>query len=322
MIRFDCRCPAFSPAEPTELFQAALDMAEWADQQELTAIVLSEHHGTDDGYLPAPLVMAGAMVGRTRRIPINVAALLVPLHHPVRIAEDLAVLDLLSGGRVSVVAGLGYRPEEYALFDRPWDGRGADMEDQLRTMLAAWTGEPLEVNGHEVRVTPTPASQPHPIVFVGGSTEIAAKRAARLGLHFQPAIGDPELERIYLEECERLGHEPGLVAMPPGAVSMVFVSKDPDALWDEIGPNLLHDTTSYKGWQRKGQRSAVESDASTVEELRAGGLFEILTPDETLQHARTTGALLLHPMCGGIPPEVAWESLRLMESEVLPRLPE
>ena len=320
IIRFDCRCPAFSPAEPQEVFQAALDMAEWADDKGFTALVLSEHHGAEDGYLPSPLVMAGAVAGRAPRIPITIAALLLPLHDPVRVAEDLAVLDLLSGGRVSVVAGLGYRPEEYALFDVPWEARGKRMEQQLETMLRAWSGEALEVDGHQVQVTPLPATRPHPTVFVGGSTELAARRAARLGLGFWPALHDPELEQAYQDECERVGKEPGMVAMPPPEYSTVFVAEDPDDGWERLGPHLLHDTVAYKSWQRAGQRSAVESDASTVEELRAGGLFRILTPAECIEHAQRTKALALHPMCGGIPPDVAWESLRLVESEVLPQL--
>ena len=78
-------------------------------------VVLSDNHGTDDGFCPSPLVVAAAMAGRTSSIGINVAALLVPLHDPLRLAEDIAVLDLLCGGRVSIVAGLGYRPEEYEM---------------------------------------------------------------------------------------------------------------------------------------------------------------------------------------------------------------
>src|SRR5207248_9873568 len=86
-----------------------------ADSNGHDLVVLSERHGVDDGYLPAPLTLAAAIAGRTKRININIAALLVPLHDPVRLAEELAVLDLASGSRVGVVAGLGYRDEEFAM---------------------------------------------------------------------------------------------------------------------------------------------------------------------------------------------------------------
>src|SRR5258706_6224904 len=111
-IRFDLRVPSFAATTHAELYQACLDQCAWADALGLDVVVLSEHHGVDDGYLPAPLTLAAAIAGRTRRIRITIAAVLVPLHDPVRLAEQLAVLDLASDSRVSVVARLGYRQEE------------------------------------------------------------------------------------------------------------------------------------------------------------------------------------------------------------------
>ena len=91
-------------------------------------LVLSEHHAAPDGYLPSPLVLGAAVAARTTRIPIWVSALLVPLHDPVRLAEDIAVLDLISNGRISIVTGLGYRPVEYALLDQDWKSRGKRLD--------------------------------------------------------------------------------------------------------------------------------------------------------------------------------------------------
>src|SRR5262245_50233663 len=124
-IRFDLRAPAFAKATHAELYAACLDMCEWADELGLDIAVLSEHHGVDDGYVSAPLTLAAAIAGRTRRININIAAVLIPLHDPVRLAEELAVLDLASGSRVGFVAGLGYREEEFAMagVDRKARGR-------------------------------------------------------------------------------------------------------------------------------------------------------------------------------------------------------
>lgn len=161
VIRFDFRAPDFG-APTAELYPAAVEMAAWADRLDVEAIVLSEHHAADDGYLSAPLALAGALLGATTRAPVSIQALLVPLHDPVRLAEDIGALDLVSRGRLSVVAGLGYRPEEYELFGVPWKGRGALMEEKLRVMVQAWTGEPFEYRGTTVRVTPRPFSRPHP----------------------------------------------------------------------------------------------------------------------------------------------------------------
>ena len=86
-------------------------MAGYADEHGFTMLTLEEHHGIDDGYCPSPLVMAGLIFGRTKNVAVTISALLTPLHDPLRIAEDIAVLDLASGGRLTVIAGIGYRPD-------------------------------------------------------------------------------------------------------------------------------------------------------------------------------------------------------------------
>lgn len=322
VIRFDLRAPGMEPKEAAALYAASLDMAAWADEKGFDMAVLSEHHGSEDGYLPSPLVFAGAIAGRTTRIPMNVAALLVPLHDPIRLAEDLAVLDLVSGGRISIVAGLGYRPIEYEMFDRQWSERGRRLDDCLEVMVKAWTGEPFEHNGATIRVTPRPLQQPHPMVFIGGSGPKAATRAARFGFGFFPPVGDESLVELYYAECERLGKPPGFVALPKGPGS-VFVSDDPDRSWAEVGPYLLHDAVTYRSWQQPGQRSHVKAEATTVEELRAEGVYQILTPDECLAlvaELGPMGAFTHHPLCGGTPPDLAWPSLELFADAVLPRI--
>ena len=323
ILRLDPRTPAASPATPSQLFSAALEMSAWADEQGFEMIALPEHHGTDDGYLPSPVVMASCIAGRTERVRIGIIALLLPLYDPVRLAEDLAVLDIASGGRVSIVAGLGYRPEEYSMLDKDWDGRGKLMDECLEVLLRCWQeDEPFEWRGRRVHVTPKPLTQPHPPVSVGGMGRNAARRAARFRLPFQPAVNTPEVLAFYQEECKRVGFETPLV-IPPGEGVMIYVSQDPDRTWDEIGRYLLYDATTYASWQPENHRSAVHSDATTVEALRAEGKYRILTPDECVDYAKSQGefaAISLFPLCGGTPPDLAWPSLELYASQVLPRL--
>src|ERR1041385_5816349 len=111
-IRYDLRVPPFATTTHAEMYAACLDQCAGADEHGFDFATVSEHHGVEDGFLPAPVTMAAAIAGRTRRIGINIAAILVPLHDPVRLAEQLAVAQLASGNRVSFVAGLGYRAEE------------------------------------------------------------------------------------------------------------------------------------------------------------------------------------------------------------------
>src|SRR2546421_10473261 len=146
-LRYDLRVPPFAPTTHADLYGACLDQCAWADERGLDFVALSEHHGVEDGYLPAPLTLAAAIAGRTRRIPISIAAVLVPLHDPVRLAEELAVLALASGGRVSLVAGLGYRPEEFTMAGGERKARGRLPEEYVGGIRKAWTGGPFERGG-------------------------------------------------------------------------------------------------------------------------------------------------------------------------------
>jgi len=256
VMRFDMRRPAMSSVSPADLYRAALEQSVWADQNGLASVVVSEHHGVDDGYLSSPMVMAGAIAGATKNIMINIAAVLTPLYDPLRLAEDIAVLDLASGGRLSLVLGLGYRPSEYEMFGKEWKGRGKAFDEMLGVMKQAWTGEPFEYQGRTVRVTPRPVSQPHPLIFIGGSSPNAAKRAAKHGMSFFPALGDPHLQEVYMDECARLGTSPGMVLLPSGP-GFVHVAEDPDKAWAEIGEYILYETMVYDSWQLPGQTSHV-----------------------------------------------------------------
>lgn len=320
-MRFDMRAPKEGPASTRELYAAALEMAAFGEQHGCVAVVVSEHHASPDGYLPAPLLLASAMAARTERIPIQVAALLVPLHDPIELAEQMAVLDLVSGGRVSYVCALGYREAEYAMFGRDMRSRGRRMDQSLEAMRRAWSGEPFVYEGRSVHVTPTPATPGGPMLLLGGSSPAAVRRAARLGLGMVTQGGDPGLADLYREECKRQGREPGLFIHPPGGtVTSAFVAEDPDRAWAEWGPHLLHDAQVYASWLG-GSGAASKSVAGSVEELRAeSGAYRIFTPEEAVAHARESGVLLLQPLCGGLPPKLAWESLELVAGKVLPAL--
>lgn len=326
VLRFDMRSPGLEPTDTSNRYAVALEMAEWADGKGFGLCVISEHHGTDDGFLPAPLVLAGAIGARTKNMMINIAALLVPLHDPVSLAEQIAVADLICAGRLSIVAGLGYRPAEYEMFGQEWHQRGKRFDECLEVMAKAWTGEPFEYEGRTVRVTPRPFSQPQPMVMIGGSSPRAAKRAARYGMGFFPAVADDDLIEIYRQECEALGKPVGYVNRLPEEQPGTFVlSEDPDRTWAEVGPYLLHEATAYGKWQTPDVRSIVTSTATTIDELRAEGIYRVVTPDECLDIVRKLGrrsAVTLHPLCGGTPAELAWPSMELFADKVLPRLRE
>lgn len=321
-LRYDLRCPeGLATVSRPDLYRTFLDQAVYADVNGVDSLVLSEHHGVEDGYLPSPVPVAAAAAARTDRIPIIVAALLLPLYDPVRLAEDLAVVDNLAPGRVSYVCGLGYRPEEYEHAGVDWTTRGQRMEAHLQVLRQAWTGEPFEHEGRTVRVRPRPATPGGVPLLYGGGSPAAARRAARLGMLLYPQHADPELVRIYHAERERLGNGRGYVLQPPTRTGTFFVAEDPDRFWAHHGQHLLHEATVYARWQA-GQASAVLDTSTTIEEMRAAGVYRVLTPDEMVAEVREGPAepLTFHPLIGGLDPDTSWECLRLLVEDVIPRV--
>ena len=146
--------------------------------------VLSEHHAAVDGHLPSPLILASAIAARTKVLNILVAAAVLPLYHPVRLAEDIAVLDNLSKGRVTYVFGIGHRPEEYEHIGVNPRHRGRIADDQLALILELLKGEPVDLDGRRVHVTPVPSTPGGPRLMIAGGTAAAARRAGRHGLGF------------------------------------------------------------------------------------------------------------------------------------------
>jgi alkanesulfonate monooxygenase SsuD/methylene tetrahydromethanopterin reductase-like flavin-dependent oxidoreductase (luciferase family) len=320
LMRFDMRAPAFGAAA-VDLYAAALEMAAWGESRGCVAVVISEHHASPDGYLPSPLVLASAVAARTTALPIQVAALLLPFYEPVRLAEDMAVLDIVSGGRVSYVIGLGYRDEEFEMFGVQRRGRGRRAEAAIELLRRAWSGAPIEYDGRRVHVTPAPLTPGGPALMLGGSSAAAARRAARCGLGLYAQVSAPDLETIYREACAAHDREPGMCMIPPpGIVTSAFVAEDVDAAWNEMGPYLLHDARMYTEWLGGGS-AAVTTTAASVDELRAEqGAYRIFGIDEAIDHVRQNGILVTQPLCGGLPPALAWRSLHLIAERVLPAI--
>ena len=300
-------------------YRAALDMAEYADRNGFALVNLEEHHCAEIGWLSSPLIMAGMVVSRTQRIKVRVCALLITLYDPVRLAEELAMLDLVSRGRVFCVLGQGYRPIEFHALDKDWEQRGAHTDFILETLLKAWTGEPFDYRGQTIRVTPAPYSQPHPPVLYGGMSKAAAKRAARFGLPFFPPAAMPELEAVYRAEMSRLGKQ-GSASSPGADATLLFIDENPDRAWDELGPYLLNEAKEYSSWRRDGVERPYEAEEIDLRQLRAQKRYEIITPEQCRQRIAAAGAEytpILHPLCGGIPLERAWRSLELYVERVL-----
>jgi alkanesulfonate monooxygenase SsuD/methylene tetrahydromethanopterin reductase-like flavin-dependent oxidoreductase (luciferase family) len=292
-------------------------MTKWADANGFAAVTVSEHHGVD--FTSAPLILAGLMLGATENIRVGLSAMLLPLHDPVRVAEQVATLDLVSGGRFSFTAALGYKLEEFAMAGVDRTKRGALFEEYIGVLRQAWTGQPFEWRGRTIVVTPTPQTPTEQLLTIGGSVRRSAERAARLRLGFTAMSTDQTLGDIYRAACEKNGFTGGVYRYPTGP-SFVHVAEDPEAAWAALGPYAVYDAQSYKTWQTGDHDNVVAVGGQSVDDLRASGMWQVLTPDECIALARRTGFVSLHPLMGGIPFDLGWESLQLYNDRVRPRL--
>jgi len=323
-LGFDMRAPDLGTA-PGDLYAAAIEMAAFADSAGFDSINLMEHHASEDGYLPQPFQLCAAMAAVTKRIRFMLGAVILPLHDPVDMAERIAVLDLITGGRFNVIFGAGYVPGEFAMFGKSLRDRARLMDEGIEAILRALDGERFDYQGRPVFVRPLPARNPRDIVMVGGGVPASARRAARFDVGFGPMRGD--IVDIYLSECEQHGRPPRLFFRPGGGMPLgIHLCEDPEAGWAALEPHALHVVREYAKWAEQ-EGDATNSPFKGLDNataLRASGLFVAITPDQLVGMVRANpqvNTVSLQPLLGGLSPEEGWKSLRLLES-VLPRLRE
>ena len=304
-LRFDMRAPA-TGAPAVDLYAAAPDMCAWAEQHGCLATVLCEHHGSDDGYLPSPLILASAIASHTERLMLSLVIIL-PFYDPVRLAEDMAVLDIISAGRASYVFGIGYRQEEFEHFGLSVRDRGALADKKLALLRQLLSGDAVEYEGRRIRVTPSPHTAGGPMLMWGGASVAAARRAGRYGLGLLANGTVPGMREAYEAASREHGHQPGLALLPERDTPTVcFVADDVDRAWDELGEYLLHDVRTYAAWNPGNDTSAGISFATDVATLRATSTSHlILSVDQAVERVRGGEMLNLSPLCGGLPPEWA-----------------
>ncbi|MBP8925466.1 MAG: LLM class flavin-dependent oxidoreductase [Pseudomonadales bacterium] len=320
-LAFELRSPSCG-ASHRELYAAMLDICAWADEIGFSTVNFGEHHASETGYNPSPLICCAAVAGRTRRIAMRPNVLLAPLYDPLKLAEDTAVLALLAPGRFSLALGGGYRPAEFAMFGRELGQRWQSIGETVAVLRQAWRGESFEYQGRTVRVTPQP--DPPPPILLGGSSAAAARRAARIADGWLPPL-DPRLWEPYRAECVLLGKpDPG--AFPPFGPTFLWVSENVDTAWDMLAPHVASQIDEYAAFTREGfgEVKGPYKGSSDASSLRTNRAYRVMNPADTLALAESLGpdgVLLLNPLLGGIAPREAWKMLHLFEREVLPQLP-
>jgi alkanesulfonate monooxygenase SsuD/methylene tetrahydromethanopterin reductase-like flavin-dependent oxidoreductase (luciferase family) len=311
----DFRTSPLETRGSAELYTDTVDHLVQAEQLGFGHALIGEHHFTDDHFMPSPLIAATAIAARTTTMRVATNVALLPLYHPVRLAEDVAVLDVLSNGRVDLGVGVGYNAVEFAGYGVAREHVGRTADRTLGIVRRLLSGETVD----GVRITPPPVQRPHPPIWVGGASRAAARPPAVHGdAYTGPA--DPAFWRMYLEELAKTGKQPrlNLTGSP-----WLFVSEDPERTLALVGPGLLH-------WFAEAARMTQANNVQTtgirgienVDDLR--GLVSILTPDDMVAKIRsivgelpvdTFGLRLAAP---GMPARDVADHLELFAGKVLP----
>ena len=280
------RNPAQWQTSYRDLYCEVLDQIAWAETIGYDDVWLTEHHFTDDGHAPSPLVQAAAIAARTKKIRIGTAVLLLPLYHPVRVAEDGATVDILSGGRFELGVGIGYRVEEFAGLGISRKERAGRMNEGLEIIRRLWEGEAVTFHGKHfhidnARLTPMPVQRPRPPLWVGGFGPAAVRRAARLGDGY---IGTGPMKPLadgYAAELRACGKDASKPRLAGGHFWLI-VSNDPEKTWREVAPHVRYQINLYHEWLTKAGQDLfpyVPDDAA----LKESGLLQILAPDDAVR---------------------------------------
>lgn len=305
-----------------EVYEDNLSMATEAEALGFESVWLSEHHLTGDGYLPSLFPALAALAMRTSRIRLGTAMLLASLVHPLRLAEDAAVTDLLSGGRLELGLAPGYREKEFEALGVPRTERGARTEETVEILRRAWEGKPFSHTGRhftldDVEVTPVPDAAPP--LWIGGSGRAAALRAGRRGLRFMPDLGtSPEILDLYRTTLAENGHDPARFGVTAIVTPGVYVCEDAEEGWQEVREHYWYLLNKFQEWFGN-------PGLPSVDDLPRD-LFLVGPPDTVAQGIRDrvkplgdVERVIFFGRAPGLPADRARRSLRLFADHVIPQ---
>lgn len=334
---FPFRNPDFNQRSWTDLYREDLDLAVECERLGFDHVWLTEHHFIEDGYSPALMPIASTLAGLTSRIRIGTFVLLLPLHDTVRIAEDVATADIISGGRIDLGVGLGYRVGEFEGTGVPLRERGARFSEQLPLLRRLLDGETVDFEGrfHNLkgaRIMPPAQQQPVPL-WVGARGDKALDRAARLGCHLAGVSSEHRLR--YREALSRHGRDPD--AYDVCQMVLVYVAETREQAWAEAARPVHHMLKLYRDWAEEAGDDNNDDQATrgipSPEEMmreQSGTFFGepafIGTPDfvceglQGLLERSPCTHLVLMGVLPGAPVAGTRRSVELFASEVMPRL--
>lgn len=321
-----------------QLYRTHLDLISDSEAMGYDDAWLTEHHFVDDGYSPSLLPIAAAVAARTTRIRIGTFLVLLPLHNPVRIAEDTATVDLISNGRFELGVGLGYRPAEFDNQGISSTERGARLQEGIAIIQRLLAGESVSIDGKfsklkDIQIVPPALQRPHPPIWLGAIAPKAIERAARMGFHFQ-AVGPTALDKIYDAELVKHGRNPQNFNI--AQLRAVFVAQSREQAWELAAKPLHYMASCYAQWfaeaaDQPGDEKAMEGIA-TVDEMIAKQHFSFFGEDAIVGTPKDAAEMideyskrgrLTHLVCAtalpGLEPRHIRTSMGLFAKEVMPK---
>ena len=319
----------FIPSEGGHFYKESLEEVIRAEDLGFDSVWMEEHHSVTNHYWPSPLTVLAGFATRTSRMTLGTDILVAPFYHPVRLAEDVAMLDVISGGRMTLGIAIGYKPDEFALYGAELPGRGARFEEQLAIMKRLWSGEHVRFKSASFavdgRLEPLPLTRPHPPVWIGGWGDLTLRRAALLADNWIPGP-TADLTRLCQGKRTFLGHRaaagrPTEVAEWPLTRDIIIADTDRQAR--ELAE--AHIMVAYRreyagGWRHPFIDASVATDLDRLME----GRFVIGGPAECVRQIRrfVTEYGMTHLICRTFFPGMAhahiMRALELIATEVMP----
>ena len=319
----------FIPIEGGHYYEESLEEVTRAEALGFDSVWMEEHHSVANHYWPSPLTVLAGFATRTSRVTLGTDIAVGAFHHPVRLAEDVAMLDVMSGGRVTLGVAIGYKPDEFALYGVPLEKRGARFEEQVAVMKGLWTGERVSFKGAyytvEGRLEPAPVQKPHPPLWIGGWGDITLRRAATLADNWIPGP-TADLRRLlqgkkqFLENRAAAGRTQAITEWPlTRDVIIADTDREARALAE------AHIMVAYRreyagGWRHPFIDASIATDLDKLMEDR----FIIGGPDQCIAKIRrfVEAYGMTHLICRtffpGMPHAHIMRELELLAKEVMP----
>ncbi|BFM07535.1 LLM class flavin-dependent oxidoreductase [Halioxenophilus aromaticivorans] len=323
---YDFRNPKPWQRSYTDVYHDVLDFIEWTEQVGFYGAWVPEHHCADDGYMPSPLTILGSVAARTKKLKIGTGVGLGPLYHPVRFAEDCAVVQNLSGGRLEIGLAIGYRRREAEALSAEFSRRGKRFDEFLNVVTQLWLGEVVSVDGDFFSIqnaSLSPLPEHHIPLYLGGFADKALERVAKFGDGY---FGNEDVCENYLNKLAKYGKDSSQARIRIQGLFFV-VADNPDEAMEELAPYYHYVNNCYGEWLNEDKASGVDNTkllkAQSLDEFIASGVLQIKTPTQAIEYfqnmlTRTPVEHFIMMLPPGIPTKTFKKYAQTFAEKVMP----